>query len=102
MDAERPRGPSFVIRGVTRAGRRFRPSDWADRLCGVMSSFQPGAMGPGAHLRYSPFVQPIDDGEVKCVRVDARLDELYPMAYRFCMNFAKDNDLEVVELGGPG
>ncbi|MCC5397349.1 DUF3579 domain-containing protein, partial [Staphylococcus aureus] len=25
----------FFIQGVTRDGKTFRPSDWADRLCGV-------------------------------------------------------------------
>ncbi len=25
----------FVIEGTTRDGKPFRPSDWAERLCGV-------------------------------------------------------------------
>jgi len=29
----------FLIRGVTLDGRPFRPSDWAERLCGVMAAF---------------------------------------------------------------
>ena len=29
----------FVIVGLTKDGKRFRPSDWAERLCGVMSQF---------------------------------------------------------------
>ena len=29
----------FVIQGVTLDGKPFRPSDWAERLCGVMSAF---------------------------------------------------------------
>src|SRR5512146_2124975 len=28
-----------IIKGVTRSGRAFRPSDWAERLCGVLSTF---------------------------------------------------------------
>ena len=35
-----------VIHGLTREGRTFRPSDWAERLAGVMAQFRPG--GPGA------------------------------------------------------
>ncbi|WP_420106437.1 DUF3579 domain-containing protein, partial [Herbaspirillum huttiense] len=27
----------FIILGKTSDGRQFRPSDWAERLCGVMS-----------------------------------------------------------------
>lgn len=29
----------FVILGITLDGKPFRPSDWAERLCGVMSAF---------------------------------------------------------------
>ena len=36
-------------------------------------------------------------GGVKCVLVDERLREIERMAFDFVMNFAKDNDLPVVE-----
>jgi hypothetical protein len=52
----------FVIVGTTLDGKSFRPSDWAERLCGV---------------------------------VDARLERVEAMAYRFLVNFAKDNELQV-------
>jgi len=89
----------FLIQGVTTAGKVFRPSDWAERLCGVMSSFRPpGARpGTGAHLQYSPYVHPVMVGNVKCVAVDERLDDLEPMAMEFVRNFARDNDLPFVE-----
>lgn len=86
----------FVIRGVTLSGKTFRPSDWADRLCGVMSAF-----GRERHLEYSPYVQPINSGGVKCVVVSRELQELEPMAYNFLLNFAKDNELEVRPGRGP-
>ena len=101
LDDQPSVAPSFVIRGLTSAGRAFRPSDWADRLCGVMSPFQPGAVGPGAHLQYSPYVQPFQDGDVKCVRVDGRLNALSTPAYRFLINFARDNDLRIEGLDAP-
>jgi hypothetical protein len=80
----------FVIRGVTLAGRPFRPSDWAERLCGVMSAF-----GSDGRMQYSPYVYPVSSDGVKCVVVDVRLKEIEPMAYNFLLNFAKDNELEV-------
>jgi hypothetical protein len=80
----------FVIVGVTLAGNPFRPSDWAERLCGVMSQF-----GADQRMRYSPYVQPVSSGGVKCVVVDARLREVEPLAYQFLLNFAKDNELKV-------
>jgi hypothetical protein len=49
----------FIIQGLTSAGRPFRPSDWADRLCGIMSRFHPDQVGGfDRHLRYSPYVTP--------------------------------------------
>ena len=84
------RADEFVIRGVTLAGKPFRPSDWAERLCGVMSAF-----GSGGRMHYSPYVYPVSSGGVKCVVVDVRLREIEPMAYNFLLNFAKDNELEV-------
>ena len=80
----------FVIRGVTTSGKSFRPSDWAERLCGVMSAF-----GRERHLEYSPYVQPVNSGGVNCVVVSKSLQDIEPMAYNFLLNFAKDNELEV-------
>lgn len=89
---------SFVILGVDPTGRQFRPSDWADRLCGVMSSFRPAGM-VADRLSYSPLVQPsMRDGR-RCVVVDARLRDIEPMAYDFLRKFARDNDLLVEEEG---
>jgi hypothetical protein len=34
---------------------------------------------------------------VRCVGVDRRLESIEPMAYRFLVNFAKDNELRVRE-----
>ena len=47
-----------IILGVTQSGQTFRPSDWAERLAGVMSSIRPGGAIPGDHLSYSPWCVP--------------------------------------------
>lgn len=80
----------FVIQGTTEKGKTFRPSDWAERLCGVMAAF-----GSDQQLAYSPYVHPVTANGVSCVVVDRRLEGVEPMAYRFLLNFAKDNDLQV-------
>jgi len=80
----------FVIQGTTEEGKTFRPSDWAERLCGVMAAF-----GTDQHLAYSPYVHPITSNGIRCVVVDMRLEGIEPMAYRFLLNFAKDNELQV-------
>jgi hypothetical protein len=88
----------FFILGVTRDGRQFRPSDWAERLCGVMSRFRPeGSGGRNSHLGYSPYVRPTVLNGTKAVLVDSALKNIEPLAYHFVVDFAKDNDLQVVE-----
>jgi hypothetical protein len=86
----------FIL-GVTHSGRAFRPSDWAERLAGVMSSFRPGGAVPGSHLSYSPWCVPNSLNGHKCVVVQRELQHAEPMAWDFVINFAKDNNLQVVE-----
>src|SRR5437773_2028368 len=50
----------FLIQGVTLDGKPFRPSDWAERLCGVMSAF-----GGDHRMAYSPFVHPVTAAGVR-------------------------------------
>ncbi len=87
----------IFIQGITRSGKAFRPSDWSDRLCGVMSQFRPGGQKPGGHLTYSPWCVPTVINGVKCVVVNAELRDTEPMAWDFVINFAKDNDLQMAE-----
>jgi len=92
-----PPAKEIFIQGITSSGRTFRPSDWAERLAGVMGQFRPGGATPGSHLSYSPWCVPTVIGGVKCVVVNSALREAEPMAWDFVMNFAKDNDLHVGE-----
>ena len=82
----------IVIVGTTTEGRVFRPSDWADRLCGCMSLF-----GADQRISYSPYLKPIVSAGVTCVVVDRRLQQLNPDAYAFLMTFATDNALQMRE-----
>lgn len=87
----------IFIQGITRDGKLFRPSDWAERLAGVMSSFRPGGAQPGSHLSYSPWCVPTVINGVKSVIVNRELRDFEPMAWDFVINFARDNDLQMVE-----
>lgn len=80
----------IVIVGTTADGRTFRPSDWADRLCGCMSLF-----GEDQRISYSPYLKPILSAGVTCVVVDRKLEKLNPGAYAFLMDFARDNELQI-------
>ncbi|MCF7522075.1 GNAT family N-acetyltransferase [Neisseria sp. ZJ106] len=81
-----------VIHGTTSAGKVFRPSDWAERLCGILSSFD-----KGNRLSYSKWVRPILVDKVRCVAVDKELETVNPPMFRFLMDFAADNDLRVID-----
>ena len=78
----------IVIVGTTAAGRGFRPSDWAERLCGMMSVFS-----EDRHLSYSPYLKPVMSAGVRCVVVDVKLEGIDPPAYAFLFSFARDNEL---------
>ncbi len=86
----------FFIHGLTSDGKQFRPSDWAERLCGAMSIFRPDA-GRNAHLVYSPYVCPLLLNGVRSVVVNEALREIEPLAYHFVLSFAKDNDLQIID-----
>ncbi|BDT68873.1 hypothetical protein os1_30600 [Comamonadaceae bacterium OS-1] len=85
------------IQGVTENGRAFRPSDWAERLAGVLSQFRPGGAQPGSHLSYSPWCVPTTINGIKVVILHSDLREYDVMAWDFAINFARDNGLQVVE-----
>lgn len=82
--------PEIVIQGVTETGETFRPSDWAERLSGMLSVFS--AEG---YLAYSPFLKPIMAGGVRCVAVDRVLENRDPTAFAFLLQFARDNQLKL-------
>jgi hypothetical protein len=83
-------GPDAVLWGLTTAGRRFRPSDWAERLAGLTSQF-----GHDQRLAYSPLVRPLTLAGHKAVIVRRALAELEPRFWTFLLRFAEDNDLVV-------
>ena len=80
----------LIIKGLTLGGQQFRPSDWSDRLCGVMSAF-----GADEQLRYSPLVTPALRDGLRCVIVRRELAELEPRLFKFFLSFAVDNDLQI-------
>src|ERR1700674_5709754 len=82
----------IIIVGITSAGETFRPSDWAERLCGCMSLF-----GEDQRISYSPYLKPIIASGVKCVVVDRRLEQMSPDAFKFLLAFRRDNALQLRE-----
>lgn len=83
----------LVVRSVNLDGRRFRPSDWIERISTTLATF-----GTDNRLHYSDAVQPrIVDGE-KCLVVDPALKVDNPVAYEYIMAFVDGNRLQVNEV----
>lgn len=83
---------TLIIQGTTLKGRTFRPSDWAERLSGVMSTF-----GCDHRMSYSPYVRPLTVNGVKSVSIDKKLREIDARAFEFLLGFARDNELQVID-----
>ena len=86
----------IIIRGVTSSGISFRPSDWAERISGVLSTY-----GKDHRMSYSPYVKPVTIDGVKSVVINLKLQETDPRGLSFLLNFARENDLQVVGNGSP-
>lgn len=83
----------ILIQGITQKNNRhFRPSDWAERLCGILSSFD-----QGHRLSYHKWVRPISIDNIRYVAIDKKLQQISPVAFNFLMNFARDNDLRILD-----
>jgi hypothetical protein len=87
-----------VIQGITLDDKPFRPSDWAERLAGVMAGFRPDAVDGTRYLDYSPWCIPITQDNVRCVIVDSAMRDAHVMAWDFVMGFARDNHLKTAEV----
>jgi hypothetical protein len=86
----------IIIRGLTTSGKTFRPSDWAERLAGVLSTFD-----EDNRLGYSPCVRPTTLDGIRCVIVGKRLKDLDERAYNFVLGFGRENDLVIEDGDAP-
>lgn len=88
----------YIIKGVTEDGRKFRPSDWIDRISSMCASF-----GEAHRLVYSEFLHPeLFEGQ-KCLMIDTELEIKNPNMFNYVMNFVKSNGLvmhQVCEIDG--
>lgn len=82
----------IIIQGITAQGKIFRPSDWSERLSGILSSFD-----QDHRLAYHSYVRPLLINQVRCVVIDKQLEQLNAPMFRFLMDFAQDNQLRVCE-----
>lgn len=80
----------WLILGITAAGKTFRPSDWAERLCGAFAGYS------NNRWMYSDYAYPvIHEGSIG-VRVKTALQVADPAGYAFVMDFARSNQLQLI------
>ena len=78
-----------VLVGLKPDGSKFRPSDWAERMCGALSTFR------NRRIYYSPMLRPAVRDGIKCVIVDSDLMQKEPAMYQQVMEFANKNGLQI-------
>ena len=88
----RPDVKKIIIEGVTESGRTFRPSDWAERMSGTLSTF-----GRDHRIHYSPLLQPTIINGIRCVVVDPDMEQQFPEIFAYIMSWAHNNQLKVSE-----
>ncbi|MBS0288515.1 MAG: DUF3579 domain-containing protein [Proteobacteria bacterium] len=79
----------IMIEGITIDGKIFRPSDWAERICGHLSTFK------NHRIYYSPLLKPCYKEGHRCVVVAFELKEKFPELFEHIMDFAKVNKLVI-------
>jgi hypothetical protein len=79
----------IIIEGVTESGETFRPSDWAERMCGGFCEIH------NRRIFYSPLLYPIMKNGNKSIILDPQLKESNSELYESIMEFAKTNKLKI-------
>ena len=82
---------TLIIQGITQDGRKFRPSDWAERMSGILSTF-----GDDHRIHYSSQLRPISIEGVKCIALSEELKVTKPNVYQQIMDFATRNNLVII------
>ena len=80
------------MRGITRDGRKSRPSDWAEGLYYALAEY-----GPNRQVRLNPPVKLKVSVGIRCLMVDAGLGEQDLMTFDFLTGLARENELEVLD-----
>ncbi len=78
----------LILKGITPEGNKFRPSDWAERLCGNLCTFR------NRRMYYSPMLRPAVIDGIKCVIVDSKLDAEHPKILLDVIHFARKNNFQ--------
>ncbi|MAZ43918.1 MAG: acetyltransferase [Legionellales bacterium] len=81
----------IIIEGITSDGHKFRPSNWAQRMSGSLSTFK------NHRIFYSPLLRPSSRNGAPCLIIDEALAEAHPDIYGHILAFAEKNNLRISE-----
>lgn len=80
----------YIIEGFTEDGRKFRPSDWIDRISSMKASY-----GPSHRLVFHDYLHPELYNGQKCLIIDERLKDEDPEMFQYVMDFVTNNKLKM-------
>jgi hypothetical protein len=86
---------TIIIQGVTASGETFRPSNWAERMSGKLSTFEKH------RIKYSPLLKPMTRDGYKCIVLDPKLRQLNPELFSSIMKFAESHQLTICGEDNP-
>lgn len=79
----------ILIMGHTKEGKRFRPSDWAERLYYTVADYK-----KSGKVIFNPLVNINHEDKSKYFVINLRLKDKDPMIFDFLIDFAISNELE--------
>lgn len=86
-----------LITGQTVDGKKFRPSDWCDRLHSTLR-----ALDADEYEECAEHVHLVNGPGGRGVLVDSVLEGINPVLFRFFMNFVQNNNLAAVYYSKQG
>jgi len=87
----------YFIVGLTKDGKKFRPSDWVERIAGGFARF-----GADRRLSYNPLILPVRKDGLSGLFIADSLASVDPVGYQFVMEFADSYQLQVKRIGQSG
>ena len=79
----------ILIMGYTKQGKKFRPSDWAERLYYTVAEYE-----KNGRIIFNPLVNINHEDKSKCIVINTTLQKKNPTVYDFLIDFAISNQLQ--------
>ena len=95
QEEDSPKVIYYLMLGETMEGRKFRPSDWADRLFGACGSY---ARDANLKQTLSENICMVERDGRKGIVFSEVLAELEPQMYHFLVKFGENNRLRISKL----